>query len=528
MSTLTQTLGRDCINSLGIPVDNLSLQQALDRIVGMARIRDGHARLVSTLNVDFLVNSLGCAFSRPRHPELLDVLRNSEMVTADGFPIVWLSRLIGKPLKGRVTGADLVPALATRAVSEGLSLYLLGGGEGAAASAAKVLVAANPGLEIAGTSAPFIHTSGPGLLDFDKDDELALASINASGADILLVGLGNPKQELWFNRNRHKLKIPVAIGVGGTFEFICGGVSRAPEWVQNMNLEWVYRIFQDPVRLWRRYAKGFFKLGVLTAPLAYYRAKELLWYRGDADDASPDLHWQSVWSSRSQSLSVLRLPRRVGANYLQALVSSLQEENAEGIQHLLDFSDVRHIDNAAQQEFFSIGQLLRDSRATLSILGMSRSVRRHLTACRIMDVIGESHSGNTLSALAHTPMNQRVHDTSCNSYVLSETTLIFLSGHVSGESLDSLGLVECLHHAARDQTCILDLRNVALLESTAVARLQSAVAEVYERAQGAILISGAGPNVRQMFRITGLGGSAIFIDDETLLASIATEGVVHA
>ncbi|MDH5171298.1 MAG: glycosyl transferase, partial [Gammaproteobacteria bacterium] len=90
MSTMTYPLARDCVNSLGIPVDNLSLQQAIDRIVDMAHNREGKTHLVSTLNVDFLVNSLGYGFTRPRHPELLNVLRSSDMVTADGFPIIWL------------------------------------------------------------------------------------------------------------------------------------------------------------------------------------------------------------------------------------------------------------------------------------------------------------------------------------------------------------------------------------------------------------------------------------------------------
>ena len=188
---------RDCVNSLGIPVDNLSLQQATDRIIEMAKNRDGKSHLVSTLNVDFLDNSLGYAFSRPRHPELLNVLRTSDMVTADGFPIVWLSKIMGRPLQQRVAGSDLTPALAERAANEGLSLFLLGGGEGVAAAAAESLQEANPGLRIAGTCAPFIYTDGAALIDFAEDDAKVLQTINTSGADILLVGLGNPKQELW-------------------------------------------------------------------------------------------------------------------------------------------------------------------------------------------------------------------------------------------------------------------------------------------------------------------------------------------
>jgi exopolysaccharide biosynthesis WecB/TagA/CpsF family protein len=526
MSTLTQTLERDCVNSLGIPVDNLSLQQAVDRVVSMARIRDGRARLVSTLKVDFLVKSLGFAFSRPRHPELLEVLRSSEMVTADGFTIVWLSKILGKPLQGRVSDADLVPALAARAAEERMSLYFLGGIEGSAAAAAKVLTAANPGLTIAGTAAPFVHTRGPQLLDFAEDDEITLESINASGADILLVGMGNPKQELWFNRNRHKLRVPVAIGVGGTFERISGSVKRAPQWLQDTNLEWVYRASQVPALLWRRYATGLFKLTIITAPLFYYRAKELLFYRAKEDSATPDLKWQSVWSSRSQSLSVLRLPRRVTASYLSCVVRSLRQQQTDVVQHLLDFSDVRHIDTAAQQEFFVLGELLNEPGVNISLLGMSASVKRHLSACRIMDIIGEGESGNTLTALASNLQDCSGEGSGVSSYVMSETTLMFLSGAVSSDSLAKVGLVECLSHAARDRTCIVDLRNVSLLESTAVACLQEAAAEVYEKGEGAILISGAGANVRQMFRMTGLGSGVIFIDDNTLLASIAAEGAV--
>jgi N-acetylglucosaminyldiphosphoundecaprenol N-acetyl-beta-D-mannosaminyltransferase len=140
--------------------------------------------------------------SRPRHPELLEVLRSSDLVTADGFPIVWLSRLLGRPLPGRVCGSDLTPALAERAAREGLSLFLFGGGEGVAAEAGAVLEKRYPGLRIAGAAAPMIRTSGPGPGTDGEDDSALLEQIHESGADILLVGLGNPKQELWFNRNR--------------------------------------------------------------------------------------------------------------------------------------------------------------------------------------------------------------------------------------------------------------------------------------------------------------------------------------
>ena len=523
MSTMTYPLTRDCVNSLGIPVDNLSLQQAIDRIVDMAQSREGKTHLVSTLNVDFLVNSLGYGFTRPRHPELLNVLRSSDMVTADGFPIIWLSKIMGKPLKQRVTGSDLTPALASRAASEGLSLFLLGGGEGVAAAAATALQAANPELKIAGTSAPFIHTQGPALADFAADDETVLHKINSSGADILLVGLGNPKQELWFNRNRHKLQVPVAIGVGGTFEFITGSVKRAPRWMQRLNLEWLFRITQDPARLWQRYAKGLVKLAVLTTPLIYYRARELMFYRSMHKQTTPELRWRSLWSSREQSLAVLRLPRLVTRPYLEQLVCSLQQESASTATRLLDFSKVKHVEISGHQEFFSLAAILRDPNSDISLLGMTAAVSRELTACRIMDVLGESDSGNPLNALSTTTGNERYQAPTCKSYMMGATGLVFLAGHIDGQGLARMGFVETLQHTARDRTCIIDFRDVSLLESSAIAELYPLITAIEASEKGEILVSGAGPNVRQMFRMSGLAQPVRFIDDATLLAHIATE-----
>ncbi len=527
MNTMAYPQQRDCVNSLGIPVDNLSLQQAVDRIIDMAKSRDGNTRLVSTLNVDFLVNSLGWAFSRPRHPELLNVLRNSDLVTADGFPIVWLSKIAGTPLRQRVTGSDMTPALAARAAREGLSLFLLGGGEGVAAAAAETLQASHRGLRIAGTSAPFIHTQGPALADFAADDRVVLDNINNSGADILLVGLGNPKQELWFNRNRHKLQVPVAIGVGGTFEFITGKTRRAPQWMQRLNLEWVYRISQDPVRLWRRYAKGLFKLGALASPLIYYRIKEDLLYSGMRREKSAAPEWRSIWSSRDQSLAVLRLPSLLTRQYLEQLVRSLQAGRLETATRLLDFSQVKHVEISGHQEFFTLADMLRDPQNDISLLGMTAAVKRQLAACRLMDVLGENQEGNTLNALNSKAGKRAKQGLCCKSYMMGNTGLIFLAGRIDGDSLARIGFVESLRDSSRDRTCILDFRDVALLESSAIAELYPLIKSLQESEKGEILVSGAGPNIRQMFRMAALEKPVRFIDDTALLAMLATGENTH-
>jgi len=125
----------------------------------------------------------------------------------------------------------------------------------------------------------FICKNCGGTLRFDPvSDELkcdfcgSIEHINRSNADILLIAFGNPKQEIWFDRNRDRLKVPVSIGVGGTFEFITGSVARAPQWMQKAGIEWIFRIVQDPKRLWKRYFVGLFKFGLLIWPaILYYR-----------------------------------------------------------------------------------------------------------------------------------------------------------------------------------------------------------------------------------------------------------------
>jgi exopolysaccharide biosynthesis WecB/TagA/CpsF family protein len=522
MTAMTFASHRECVNSLGIPVDELTLESAVSRISAMATCRDGQARLVSTLNVDFLVNSLGTALTRPRHPELFEVLRSSDLVTADGFPIVWLSKLLGRPLPGRVCGSDLVPALAERAVKDDFSIFLFGGGDGVAEEAAKILVSRYPGLRIAGTAAPRVATTGAALANTAEDDRALLQEIHDSGADLLLVGLGNPKQELWFNRNRKQLRVPVSIGVGGSFEFITGNVRRAPALWQRLNLEWVYRIGQDPARLWKRYAQGLYKLAALAAPVAWARAQEACSLSRPATVPEDGLPWRRLWSSRDQAISLLSLPRDLGQTYLRKVVMDLSSARADdtGELQILDFSAVRRIRLEAQQEFFALASMVSAGR--LQLLGMNPQVRRQLTAARLIDLVDGSAQG-ALSKLTLEASADRSFQ--CRSYSLGASTLVMLSGRVNREQLAQIGFVECLLHSVRDRRCILDFRGVSLLESSGIAELMPLLTQA-KAGGGEVLISGAGHNTLQMLRMADLDLKARVIGDNALLAHI-TEDSTH-
>jgi len=233
-------LNLSCTNVavLGIPFHNVTMDEAVALIE--EQIREGGFHQIATANVDFLKNAM-------RDRRLRDTLCSCDMVVPDGMPVVWMSRLIGTPLKERVTGIDLVERLAEVSERRGYSIFLLGASESRAERAAKVLRQRFPNLRIAGRYSP-----EPKPLE-KMDHEEILRRIEAAEPDILLVAFGNPKQEEWLAMHRDRLKVPVCIGVGGTLDSISGTVPRAPRWMQRNGLEWLHRVWQEPKRLAARY-----------------------------------------------------------------------------------------------------------------------------------------------------------------------------------------------------------------------------------------------------------------------------------
>jgi N-acetylglucosaminyldiphosphoundecaprenol N-acetyl-beta-D-mannosaminyltransferase len=217
------------------------MSETLDRIEQMVQVgrTTGRVHQVATVNADFVVRALF-------DPELRYLLQNADLLTADGMPLVWGARCQGVPLQGRVAGADLVPALARRAAERGFSIYFLGGGPGVADRAAILLKEKYPELRIAGIHSPPFGS----VLAMDTS---FLEEIRSTSPDILLVAFGNPKQEKWIGMYGRSLGVPVMIGVGGSLDFIAGQTRRAPEWMQRSGFEWLFRLLQEPRRLFRRY-----------------------------------------------------------------------------------------------------------------------------------------------------------------------------------------------------------------------------------------------------------------------------------
>ena len=225
----------------GAKVDRCTFREAVTRIIEHAGA-GGAPVYVVTPNAHHI--------SLLQDSESFRAVYDSAWLTlADGTSVLWASHLLGTPLPEKVSGSDLFPAVCKAAAGTGLRLYLLGGRPGAAEEAHRVLEARYPGLVIAGTHCP--------PLGFETDpveSERAIEAVRAAAPHILFVGLGAPKQENWMYEHRERIGVPVSIGVGGSFEFVAGMVRRAPKWMRNSGLEWLYRAFMEPRRLGKRYA----------------------------------------------------------------------------------------------------------------------------------------------------------------------------------------------------------------------------------------------------------------------------------
>lgn len=230
---------------LGCAVDNLSMAETLDRIGELIATGRPHQHVV--INADKVVKAA-------RDPALARIIANCDLVNADGMPVVWASRVLGQPLKERVTGVDLFFRLLERAERSGWRVYFLGARREVVDEVVRRATARHPGLRVAGSHDGYWTAA---------DEDALVARIAESRADILFVAIPSPRKEEFLARHQARMKVPFAMGVGGTFDVAAGRVKRAPRWMQDSGLEWFYRFLQEPRRMFRRYFVddvGFFWL----------------------------------------------------------------------------------------------------------------------------------------------------------------------------------------------------------------------------------------------------------------------------
>ena len=237
-SDVSETNGRAFARSdiLGCPVDQMTLRQCLDYFEDV--LRDGRQCHIVVVNAAKVVKARS-------DDDLRAVINEADIIGADGVPIVWASRMLGQPLPGRVNGTDLMHGLFEESAKKGWRLYLLGAKASVIKTVVENLRKQQPTINIVG----YRH----GYFDSPDDEIAAVAEINAARPDVLLLGFGTPMKEKWVKRHKQQLDVPIIHGVGGSFDIVGGLTKRAPVWMQDSGLEWLYRLMQEPGRMWRRY-----------------------------------------------------------------------------------------------------------------------------------------------------------------------------------------------------------------------------------------------------------------------------------
>jgi N-acetylglucosaminyldiphosphoundecaprenol N-acetyl-beta-D-mannosaminyltransferase len=496
---------RETIVILGIPVDNLDMDETVERILALIETshKDGKARLVVTVNVDFIVNTMTWRLSRFRHPELIDILRRADLVTPDGMPIIWTSRMLGTPLKERVTGADLVPRLAQAAARSGKSIYFLGGQGDVGLRAARLLQEQFPGLKVAGADSPFVKIEGEALTGETVKDQEVVERINRSGADILLIGFGNPKQEVWFERNRSRLQVPVSIGIGGTYEFIVGTVARAPAWMQKAGLEWIFRITQDPKRLWKRYFVGFFKFGLMILPaIAYYKLK-----RRSLKGMPPGAHRFDIRNHHTglpdlTPIRVIRLPEVLDAQAVESARESLENEVFASSDPILDFKHVKFIDSSGLGFIVGLWRRAKADNRRLNLIEIQPSTRRFFELSRTLDVFKDKVFENVDEAVAHIVKAAKQPPFYYIEVPNQRDVVLRLYGNLDAAQMLNLD-IEAILAVIGDRDCLFDLKNLDFVDSSGIVFFLKILKHVQKTAKNCVFF-GLQDSVRQMFKITKL------------------------
>lgn len=233
------------VQLFGITIDQLNFGEAVDRVFELIDQSPKKCHYVVTPNTDHIVKLNEDGLFRAAYSK-------ASLILADGRPLVAVSKLLGKPLPSVIPGSDLVPGIFSGAVAKKreITVFLLGAGPGVADTAARKIA------EQWGSHVKVVGTHSPDF-GFEKSQAACqgiIQMINATTPDVLVLGLGAPKQELWIHEHHQHIKAGVALCVGATIDFLAGEKKRAPKWIQACSMEWAYRVYQEPRRLAKRYA----------------------------------------------------------------------------------------------------------------------------------------------------------------------------------------------------------------------------------------------------------------------------------
>jgi N-acetylglucosaminyldiphosphoundecaprenol N-acetyl-beta-D-mannosaminyltransferase len=376
-------LSREVYGVLGIPIDAIDLAGVVQRI-GTALSRDT-PYLISTPNLNFLVTS-------QVDPEFRESLLRSDLCPVDGVPIVWISRLLGAPIRERVAGSDIFDRLKSQK-SQPAKAFLFGGPEGVAETASRVINALSNGVVCVGALYP-------GYCPIEEmSTDVIIDAINASGARFLVASLGAQKGQSWLLHNHHRIKVPVRSHLGAAINFQAGLLERAPLFVRKLGLEWLWRIKEEPY-LWSRYlADGAALLSLMlisVLPLVVGTA----WRR--VCGAASDLRISA--SDHDNSCSISLAGMATGSNVASA-IRIFRDALAKSSELTIDVSSLRVIDARFFGLLLMVRKQLNERGGRLRFAGVSRRMERAFRMNRFSFLL-PSHETSSEAALATWELGQ--------------------------------------------------------------------------------------------------------------------------
>ncbi len=486
---------RPPIAIMGVPFDNVTKQEALVLIEQMLASRQPH--YLVTANVDFLVQA--------RHDvELHRILADAHLVLCDGTPLVWASRILGNRLPERVAGADLVPLLIRVAAEKGYRLFLLGSTPESAAKAVEKLHARYPSLTIAG------HYSPPFRQLLEMDHEEIRRRIIDAKADILLVSFGCPKQEKWMWMHYRSLPVPVSVGVGATIDFLAGQVKRAPVWMQKTGTEWLFRLLQEPRRLFRRYMKDLWVFGWAMVwqlwNLQCHRVLKLARRPAPQFEPVPVAPVASCLNQISERLpahlNLVRVEEHLDVAGVTGNSEFWDRILTDGRDCILSVDRVGFIDSTGVGQLVRTQKKLRASGRFLVLLSPSRPVIRCL---EVMHLDGYFHMATDVASADSMLKLLKCGQPAPTEVAGTMNTVLQWSGEILASNVDVFWAQtnEWLLKLPGTQSAVIDLANVRFIDSSGLG-LMIRVKKLAGQQKRTLEFTGLQPPVRNVLRVARL------------------------
>lgn len=459
---------------LGLPFHDITLEETLDYCADT--MKGTESRYLVTANVDFTTQAY-------EDPDLKKIVFFADRVVCDGMPLVWLSKLLGSPMRERVAGSDMVPKLLEICGKEAHSVYFFGSDLDTLIEAKGIVEERYPGLKVVGVDSP------PFGAVIEWDNDALCEKMRASGAQLLLACLGCPKQERWIFAHHRETGIPLSIGVGASLDFITGKQKRAPVWMQKSGLEWFWRMSSSPGRLVSRYSKDLIFLGKASLQ-------------------------QASSQRRRRNMEVPPTPPTIGLTPASGVTriswaGDLQKSDLSGAPVpdstdspiLLDVSKVTFIDSSGLGRLALLTRVCRTAKQMLVVVDQSEVFSKAIRAVRMETLFTSAASEEeALELIAK-------HTRSGGVLRESEEGVVWVSFDRSLDALYHNEMMEILEKtitgSAGIKTLVVNLKDVPFIDSRAVGGLIRAWKTMTANG-GGMFLSGAKPAVKEIIALLRL------------------------